>query len=257
MFLFLAIYTGFAQPISKKDTSGLRMRNTDVSITVEGDKQIQEIVYTIDSVTYSFKSDKVIDFSSHTNVIIPEGATISLIETRGNKTIEAELRVKNNDYRLLLIREGTMSEYYSSEDEWLTNFLKVIVRSQQNNPKGITKCGISGSASVITVSPKDSMAKENVSMDAFLNVLKNLKMEQTRMELLSDRINKGINIKDQKKIIGFIFGNFMMEDNKVKLLGQLIDNPLYVKANNDYLLSFIDQLQMESNKVLLLKKLLK
>jgi hypothetical protein len=261
---------GYSQDLISRDTLNTRKakKSADVTSLKTGDNEIQEILYTSDGATYLFRSDKVIDFKNKSNIIFPDGATVLLTETRDNNSIEAELRVQSNDYRLLLIREGNMLDYYKDESEWLTNFLKNIVRSQhkglpQNSMESnndvtarateFSKSGFSSNNSSYT---GDNL-KSDQSIDVFLNVLKDIKMEQSRMELLSSKIEKGINPKDQKKIIGFIFGNFLLEENKVKLLGQLIDNPSYIKTNNDYLISFLDQLKFESNKVFLLKKIIK
>jgi hypothetical protein len=238
-----------AQKTILKDSSAITISNTD--------GENQEIFYTTGDASYSFKSDRIINFSDKSNIKIPEGSTVSLIEKRDNKTIEAELRIRNEDYKLIFIKEGFLSERYSNEDEWLKNFLKMIVRSQQDKHKENSTTAQNDTINVIVNHIDQKSTETGLSVDIFLNTLKNIQLEKNRVDLLSSKITQGISLNDQKKIIGFIFGNFMDESNKVQLLTQLIDSPSYTKANNDYLISFIDHLQIENNKVMLLKKLIK
>jgi hypothetical protein len=133
----------------------------------------------------------------------------------------------------------------------------MIVRSQQDKHKENSTTAQNDTINVIVNHIDQKSTETGLSVDIFLNTLKNIQLEKNRVDLLSSKITQGISLNDQKKIIGFIFGNFMDESNKVQLLTQLIDSPSYTKANNDYLISFIDHLQIENNKVMLLKKLIK
>lgn len=257
ILIFIPCYLSIFAQVSNDSVYESKKNTISESSFFNNHKQTQEIVYTSEGVIYSFNSDKIVDFTNHDKIVFPEGITASLKEKREHKDIEAELRIRNGEYQLFFVKEGNLSELYSNEDAWLEHFLKIIIKSQlkqksmgyhlQNKINGDDKSSITDTL--------NSPAK-NASIDIFLNTLKNLNLESNRFQLLSNRIEKGILQKDQKKIIGFIFGNFNLEDNKVSLLNQLIDSPSYSRENNDYLMSFIDQLQLESNKVKLMNKLM-
>jgi hypothetical protein len=224
--------------------------NAQDSITKRENNQNLEINYTVNQTTFNFRSNKFIDFKSVGTIIFPDSTDAVLMEIHGDKKIEAELKVTKDDYRLIFIHEGCLDEYYKNEEDWMAHFFKNIINSQKSTTDiKVDKSGNSGE-SIDT-------SNENAPIDVFLNTLKSIVLENDRSELLNTRIKKGCDIKEQKKIIGFIFSNFQIEQNKMDLLVLLLDQPSYSKENNEFVMAFVDQFAIESNKVLILKKLLK